>query len=134
MLFHYDVMAHGQPEPSTFAGRFRREIWVENLFPDSWWDARTIVADADLDLFAEISCHCLQLGFEAVAGYGFFVGDRVFSGVATRAIQNIVAMDSSHFVSAGSTFNERGWIMSFSLQRPSAYWDGRVGSWLKTMP
>jgi hypothetical protein len=68
-----------------------------------------------------------------LAKNGSFDGDRVFSGVATRAIQNIVAMDSSHFVTAGSTFNERGWIVSFSLQRPSAYWDGRVGSWLKSI-
>ncbi len=31
---------------------------------------------------------------------GAFVGDRVFSGVATRAIQNVVALDSFRFVAA----------------------------------
>ena len=55
VLFHYDVMAHGQPEPSTFASGFRCEKRVENLFPNLQWDARTIVANADLDPFAEIS-------------------------------------------------------------------------------
>jgi hypothetical protein len=68
-----------------------------------------------------------------VAANGSVLSDRVFSGVATRAIQNIVALDSSHFVTAGSTFNERGWIMSFSLQRPSGYLGGSVGSWLKSI-
>jgi hypothetical protein len=52
---------------------------------------------------------------------GALVSDRVFSGGATRAIQNVVALDSSHFVAAGSTFSERGWTVSFSLQKGREY-------------
>src|SRR6516162_11747194 len=72
-------MAHGQPEPGAFAGGFRCEKRVENLIPDFRWNARTIVADADLYLFAEISCHYLQLGFEAIAGCHGALGCRVKS-------------------------------------------------------
>jgi hypothetical protein len=62
---------------------------------------------------------------------GAFVSDRVFSGGATRAIQNVVALDALHFVAAGSTFSERGWIMSFGLQRPKDDLGRSIGLWLK---
>ena len=55
MPFHHDVVAHGQPEPGTFTGRFRREERVENLLLNVGRDARTVVADADFDPVAEIS-------------------------------------------------------------------------------
>jgi hypothetical protein len=61
---------------------------------------------------------------------GAFISDRVFSGVATRAIQNVVSLDSVRFVAAGSSFGERGWIMSFRLDRPMGILGGRVGAWL----
>src|SRR3974390_1099540 len=61
-------MAHGQPEPGTFSGRFRREERVENLLLDLGRDTRAIVADADFDSGAEISCYRLQLRFKAIAG------------------------------------------------------------------
>src|SRR6516164_7208379 len=60
-------MAQGQPEPSTFTSRLCREEWVENLLLDVRRDARTIVADADFDPVAEISCDRRQLRFKAIA-------------------------------------------------------------------
>jgi hypothetical protein len=54
VLFHHDIVAHGQPKPRTFTGRFCREERVENLLLYVRRDARPIVADADLDLVPEI--------------------------------------------------------------------------------
>jgi hypothetical protein len=61
---------------------------------------------------------------------GALVSDRVFTGVATRAIQNVVALDSFRFVAAGLTFGERGWMMSFALQKPKGDVGSRIGTWL----
>ncbi|WP_038973288.1 CHAT domain-containing protein [Bradyrhizobium genomosp. III] len=61
---------------------------------------------------------------------GALVSDRVFSGVATRAIQNVVNLDSLSFVAAGSSFGERGWIMSFELESSAGIRGGRIGAWL----
>src|SRR5215471_1563901 len=74
MLLHYDVVAHGQPEPGTFTGRLCREERVENLLPDVRRNARTIVTDSDFDPVAEISCDRLQLRFKAVARYRCALG------------------------------------------------------------
>ena len=80
MLFHHDVVAHGEPEPGTFTSRLCRKKRVENLLADIERDARTIVADADFDPVAEISCCGPQLRLKAIAGSLGALGCSVKSG------------------------------------------------------
>jgi len=74
VLFHHDVVAHGEPEPGPFAGRLRREERIENLLLDVRRNARPIVADADFNPVAQISCDRLQPRFKAPAGGGSALG------------------------------------------------------------
>jgi hypothetical protein len=47
MLLDDDVVADGEAQPGTFAGRFRREERVEHLFFHVRWNTGAIVADPD---------------------------------------------------------------------------------------
>jgi CHAT domain-containing protein len=59
------------------------------------------------------------------------VSDRVFSGVAHRAISSLLSAGSGSFVAAGETFSARGWIMAFSLSKTADGLQDRIGFWLK---
>src|SRR5581483_761706 len=56
VLFHDDVIAHGEPEPGTLASRLGGEKGIEHLLPDFGRDSRAVVANADLNALAEVLC------------------------------------------------------------------------------
>jgi CHAT domain-containing protein len=62
---------------------------------------------------------------------GTQVSDRVFSGVAHRAISSLLAVGSGSFVAAGETSSARGWIMAFSIGKTGDGLLDRIGFWLK---
>jgi hypothetical protein len=60
MLLGHDVIADRTPKPRPLAGRLGGEEWLEQLVLDLGPNASTVVADADLDRIAEISCRYLE--------------------------------------------------------------------------
>src|SRR6516225_9008807 len=56
MLLHDDVVSDGQAKASTLASRFCCEEGIEHLFPYFERNAKAVVANPDLNLFAEIFC------------------------------------------------------------------------------
>src|SRR5262249_10302554 len=56
MLLHDDVVSDGQAKASTLASRFCCEEGIEHLLPYFGRNAGSVVANPDLNLFAEIFC------------------------------------------------------------------------------
>ena len=46
MLFN-NAVADGETEPQPFSNRLGRDEGIENAFDQFWWNARSIVGDAD---------------------------------------------------------------------------------------
>ena len=90
-----------------------------------------LAADVWNDSFWERNEDQLSAFVLVVAADGSYVSDRVFSGVAHRAISSLIALESGSFVAAGETFSARGWIMSFSLYETRAGLRDGVRLWLK---
>jgi CHAT domain-containing protein len=100
----------------------RETLSTEKLAADVWNDAFWERNEDQLSAFVLV-----------VAANGSYVSDRVFSGVAHRAISSIVAVESGSFVAAGETFSARGWIMSFSLPKGKGDLRSSIGLWLKNL-
>ena len=78
MLLGHDVVADREPEAGPLAGRLGREEWLKQLVLDLGRNADAVVADADLDRFAEISRRHLQGRLETrVASFPLAFGGRV---------------------------------------------------------
>src|SRR6516165_5936416 len=60
VLLRYDLVADRQPKPSTLASRLGREERLEQLVPVFQGNADAVVADPDLDAFAELAGRELQ--------------------------------------------------------------------------
>src|SRR6267142_1489212 len=60
VLLGHDVIADRQAKPCALSGRLGGEEWLEQLVLDLRGNAGAVVADADFDRIAEISCRYLQ--------------------------------------------------------------------------
>src|SRR5215813_11871937 len=74
MLLGDDIPADRQAEPSSFAGRFGREKWLEQLVAKFGPDADAVVAHADLYHLAEIARRHLQPEARLAGMAAAFVG------------------------------------------------------------
>src|SRR6516162_1627461 len=62
VLLRYDLVADRQPKPGALAGRLGREERLEQFLAMLGRNADAVVADADLDTFAELAGRNSQLG------------------------------------------------------------------------
>jgi hypothetical protein len=69
VLFHDDVVAHGQAKPGTFARGLGRKERVEYFFFYFGRDAGAVIADANFELVTEILRRGAQHRFEVVTGF-----------------------------------------------------------------
>ena len=57
MLFHNDVVTHGQPKAGAFARRFGREKRIEDLVFHTERYSGPVVPDADFDADIDLITH-----------------------------------------------------------------------------
>jgi CHAT domain-containing protein len=110
-------IAHTFLPTSSTRQPFSAEGQQTDLWKDEFWEN---ISEDRLSGFVLI-----------VSPDGTQVSDRVFAGVAHRAISSLFNAGSGSFVAAGETFSARGWIMAFSLGNTEDDLLHRVRLWLK---